>query len=109
METAQTTTAQIAASKKALRQLEYKLFQESGKKSKRPVRTTKEMRAAKYKTNNGLTIHELRRAGNTVKITHIRYASMEGVGTLVPVPSYLRKLTSFYPRGGVTYVLITTP
>lgn len=109
MDTNQNTAAKIAAAKKALSQLEYQLFQESRGTKKSAAKTTKEMRAEKYKTINGLTIHNLRQAGNTVKITHIRYANMTGVGVLVPIPSYLRKLTDFHPRGGATYVVITTP
>lgn len=73
------------------------------------VAARKAAQAAKYTTKNGLTIHKLRLAGNEVKITHIRYTDIEGVATLVPVPSYMRTVYSFWPRGGATHIVITMP
>lgn len=80
-------------------------------------------RAARYTTENGLTIHKLRLAGNSVKVTHIRYTAVEGKRveykdgvkyevpfvTYQPVPSYLRKVVDFDGKGGCTYIVITTP
>lgn len=62
----------------------------------------------KYKTRNGLTIYGLRKAGNDVKVTHVRYATMKDVAVPVPVPSYLRKFVDFTARGGATHIVITT-
>jgi hypothetical protein len=63
----------------------------------------------RYATNNGLTIHKLRQAGNTVSVVHIRYADIPGVAIAPPVPSYLRGAYEFLPRGGATYVTIIKP
>ncbi|WP_394998905.1 hypothetical protein [Acinetobacter sp.] len=73
------------------------------------VAARKAAKVAKYATKNGLTIHKLRLAGNEVKITHIRFTDIPGVATLVPVPSYMRTVYNFWPRGGATHIVITTP
>lgn len=64
---------------------------------------------SKYKTSNGLTVHNLRQAGVEVSISHIRYVEIEGSPDLVPVPSYLRKMYDFYPRGGATHIALVKP
>jgi hypothetical protein len=67
----------------------------------------KASRKEKYKTTNGLTVYKLRQAGVTVKVTHIRYCDLPGVNTLTPVPSYLRGLYDFTPKGGATHIKLT--
>lgn len=77
--------------------------------------------AARYITNNGLTIHKLRLAGNDVMVSHIRFTEVPGNtvthenGELVkqpftvlqPVPSNLRKFYDFTAKGGATHIVIT--
>jgi hypothetical protein len=63
----------------------------------------------KYKTKNGLTIHKLRLAGVSVKVSHIRYTTFDDVAAPVPVPSFMRESFHFLPRGGATHIHLTTP
>lgn len=69
----------------------------------------KSLNRMRYATNNGLTVHKLRQAGNTVSVVHIRYADIPGVCIAPPVPSYLRGAYNFLPRGGATYITIIKP
>ena len=85
------------------------------------VEARKAARVEKYKTDNGLTIYNLRMAGNEVKVTHIRYTDItipkldhEGnelgsITVTVPVPSYMRSVYNFNAKGGTTHIVITTP
>lgn len=66
-------------------------------------------RKTKYNTSNGVTIHKLRQAGVKVSVNHIRYSELPGIPHLVPVPSYLRSMYDFYPRGGVTHITLVAP
>lgn len=63
----------------------------------------------RYATNNGLSIHALRQAGNKVSVSHIRYADIDGVVALTPVPSFLRGAFTFFARGGATHITIVKP
>ncbi len=69
----------------------------------------KHMMKAKYQTNNGLTVYGLRKAGHTVNVLHLRYAAIESVPVVVPVPSWMRGVFDFLPRGGATHIRITRP
>lgn len=69
----------------------------------------KKLNKERYKTRNGLTIHGLRQAGVIVTVNHIRYTDIPNVPVLIPVPSYLRKLHDFNPRGGVTHITLVAP
>jgi len=62
----------------------------------------------RYLTKNGLTIHKLRQAGVTVTVSHIRYVDA-GIEPLVPVPSSLRGVYNFHPRGGATHIIMVAP
>ena len=65
----------------------------------------------KYNTDNGLTVHKIRKAGSHIKVTHIRNGLFPGDEPeqliLAPVPSYLREYSDFLSYGGVTYVEVT--
>jgi hypothetical protein len=81
----------------------------------------KQQKEQKYKTNNGLSVHNLRLAGYEVKVTHIRLSDVqvpkydhhgELVGhNIIPVAvnSYLHRVYDFNPRGGFTHIVITNP
>lgn len=120
----------ITAAEATIRNAERQLF--LLEKSKSPVVDKKaiaaQKRAERYKTKNGLTIDKLIQAGNTVRVSHIRYMEIPGtrvVGhiweddvkvpvyedfiTRVPVPTFLRGHCEFTAKGGSTYVVITTP
>jgi hypothetical protein len=104
---------ELQAAKKAVNAATAAIYQ-FNKENQPAVQADKEAarkaaKVAKYATKNGLTIHKLRLAGNEVKITHIRYTDIPGVPTLVAVPSYMRTVYSFWPRGGATHIIITTP
>lgn len=111
----------VAGKQKELRTAQYELF----KSTHVPVDQEKQKllrkaaKKSKYETENGLTIHKLRQAGHKVLVSHTRYvlkktkkparmADQPDQQMLVPCPSSLRKFTDFYPRGGQTYVHITT-
>ena len=102
---------QIKASEAETRKLKaekYALISASAKPvDKKALR--KAEREKKYKTENGLTIHGLRLAGNEVRVTHIRYAKVPGVSTPVPVPSYMRGVYPFLSKGGATHIVIQRP
>lgn len=73
-------------------------------------------RKKKYITENGLTIHKLRKAGHTVSVSHIRnyektVKTCKGEHKiLVPVNASLRGALgeNFHPKGGQTWIHITT-
>lgn len=96
------------------RQTKAKLYEAKNKLDKSAVTQLKKDNHAKlmrvrYTTNNGLTIHNLRQAGNTVSVSHIRYAKVPGVAVDVPVPSFLRGAFDFCARGGSTHITIIKP
>lgn len=80
---------------------------EEEKKAKR--RELRDLNKIRYITKNGLTIYNLRQAGNTVNVMHIRYADVPGVAVATPVPSYLRGAFDFMARGGATHITILRP
>lgn len=101
-------TTEIKALEKQIRMKEFERFQASEKPTVEDRLTRrKRLRDLKYKTKNGLTVYALRKAGHKVKVTHIRYHSTKEISVLIPAPSYLRNVIDFYPRGGVTYLVIT--
>lgn len=83
---------------------------------------SKQRRAEAVKTENGLTIHNLRKAGCKVLVSHIRFADTMVVKQIkdpltdklveivefqpVPVPSYMRKYVDFNAKGGATYIVV---
>jgi len=89
----------------------YKAWVEEGGKEKDELdrQLERARHKSKYKTSNGLTVHNLRQAGVEVSISHIRYIELEGSNDLIPVPSYLRKMYDFYPRGGATHIALVKP
>lgn len=100
---------EIQGLKKQIRVKEFERYQATEK----PTAETRlarraRLRALKYKTKNGLDVYSLRKAGHKVKVTHIRYSAHDDISVFIPVPSYLRGIVEFYPRGGVTYLVITT-
>lgn len=101
---------EIQALEKQIRMKEFERFQATEKPTVEDRLTRRQrLRELKYKTKNDLSIYALRKAGHKVKVTHIRYAKNAELSVLIPVPSYLRNIVDFYPRGGVTYLVITTP
>lgn len=92
-----------------------------------PVDKTAERKAEKarkYTTTNGLTIHNLRLAGNRVVVTHVRYTAVPGERITrneygeketqefishQPIPSFMRGTHTFESRGGATYISVTSP
>jgi hypothetical protein len=102
----------IADRQKEIRDLQFQAYKVKSAARDRGAEAVaaKLAKGEKYKTKNGLTIHSLRQAGNEVSVAHIRYAQYPGVVTLVPVPSYMRKLAKkFYPNGGATHITIKNP
>jgi len=105
--------------RKRIAQLQRQLHEAQKAAQPSEVEKTAARKAAKiqrYTTNNGLTIHKLRAAGNTVKVTHIRYtdvdvtygqASRANCVATLPLPSYLRGMFPFNSKGGATYIVVT--
>lgn len=94
---------------KQIRMKEFERFQATGKaKSEDRLIRRARLRKLRYSTKNGLDVYKLRQAGHKVKVTHIRYTASDDISVLIPAPSYLRGVVEFYPRGGVTYLVITT-
>lgn len=98
--------AELYKAKNALDLEDPTIRERERKVRKEELRALNRMR---YATDNGLTIHKLRQAGNTVSVVHIRYADIPGVAHAPPVPSYLRGAYEFLPRGGATYITIIKP
>lgn len=101
-----------------VKEIRTKLYQEKAAKltpeareqhAKNQAQASKILKKIRYQTDNGLTIHNLRQAGNGVSISHIRYADIPGVKVAVPIPSFMRGVYDFLPRGGVTYINIIKP
>lgn len=102
-------TNEIKSLEKQIRVKEFERFQATEKPNTEDrLARRQRLRNLKYKTKNGLSVYALRKAGHKVKITHIRYQNNDDISVLVPAPSYLRGIVDFYPRGGVTYLVINS-
>lgn len=109
---------------KQLRTVEFELYKVTN--TPKPDKATiaanrKKAKTLKYKTENGLSIQDLRTAGNKVKVIHIRNTVVlipktthDGelryhLELTMPVNSFMRKSYTFEPRGGATHIQVTTP
>jgi hypothetical protein len=109
--TAAEIKAEILNKQKEIRACEAQFYQLGYKNvDQAPIIAARKLaKKEKYKTTNGLTVENLRKAGHKVKVVHVRYTAFEGVKVLVPVPSFLRGVAKFTAFGGATHIVITTP
>lgn len=111
--------AAVEAKEKEIRTLTAEFYRTQGPTTDKAaqIAARKLARAEKYKTKNGLTVHELRKAGNRVRVCHVRYIEVPGVAVAIPVPLYMKEMVppnanggpNFAPNGGATHIHITSP
>ena len=112
-----TLQAQVNTAQAALNQAKKALYEFKRDNTipvdKAEIRKTQKM--LKYRTSNGLTIHNLRLAGVKISCMHQRQALVPyGTDTVTgkpvyaeaPVPSFMRGTYKFLPRGGATYITV---
>lgn len=122
-----TTNRKPEEIEKEIRGLFHELYLATPKEDASLVKARRDAETkARYQTENGLTIYNLRKAGNKVQVIHLRNMVIDGVPIPVPVPTYLKDVsthwqrvntpegveydytagTHFYEMGGTTHVSI---
>ena len=112
-----TLQAQVDAAQTALNKAKKALYEfkrdNTTPVDKDAIRKTQKL--LKYRTSNGLTIHNLRLAGVKISCMHQRQAAVpygtdastgETLYAEAPVPSFMRGTYKFLPRGGATYITV---